>query len=59
MNIMENQDRIKELEETIKRLCRHFPTDGDLQEAGWESKDIEDACNAYDHAKAVLARSNI
>lgn len=36
-------------------LCRVFPTDSDMQEAGWEADEVNAACDAYDIAKAQLA----
>ncbi len=38
----------------LGRLCRCFPTDSDMREAGWESHDIDKACGAYDAARAAL-----
>lgn len=42
------------LRTAMQRLVRVFPTDGDMQEAGWDPREIEDACNAYDRARVAL-----
>lgn len=39
----------------LTEMCRVFPTDSDMDEAGWEPSEIEQACKAYDAAKAALA----
>lgn len=47
--------RLVELEAALIGVLRHFPTDTDLMEAGWASKDINDACDAYELGKAAIA----
>lgn len=39
----------------LRNLCKHFPTDADMAELGWEVEYVETACQAYDTARAVLA----
>jgi hypothetical protein len=53
---------IEELDALIEKLAgallamvQHFPTDGDLIEAGWTSVEVELACTAHDTGKAALA----
>jgi hypothetical protein len=46
-----------ELVQALTRLCTQFPTDTDMEAAGWESSAISEACNAYDAARAALASS--
>jgi hypothetical protein len=46
-----------ELLSALTRLCTQFPTDTDMEAAGWESSAISEACNAYDAARAALASS--
>lgn len=41
--------------ETLLRLVKSFPTDTDMIAAGWEPLEIEEACAAYDAARAFLA----
>lgn len=41
----------------LTRLCRAFPTDADMKEAGWEGSEIEEGCNAYDAARAAVAKA--
>lgn len=41
----------------LTRLCRAFPTDADMKEAGWEGPEIEEGCNAYDAARAAIAKA--
>lgn len=40
--------------EALTRLLQVFPTDIDMAEAGWNSREIDDACNAYDAAQSAL-----
>ncbi len=40
----------------LRNLCKHFPTDADMAELGWEVEYVETACQAYDTARAVLAK---
>ena len=46
-----------ELLEALQRLMRHFPPDSDLEVAGWLPREIEAACDAYDAARAAVARA--
>lgn len=46
-----------DLLEALEGLCRNFPPDGDLVEAGWARVDIDAACDAYDKARSALARA--
>jgi len=43
----------RRLRATLVKLCRHFPIDSDMVEAGWSSRDIAEACDAYDEARAI------
>ena len=45
-----------QLAKALTRLCRIFPTDGDMAEAGWAASEIKAACDAYDAARAALAK---
>jgi hypothetical protein len=45
------------LVEALTRLCTQFPTDSDMANAGWESTAINEACSAYDAARAAIARA--
>ena len=40
----------------LRNLCKHFPTDTYMQELGWEPEYVETACQAYDDARAALAK---
>jgi hypothetical protein len=40
--------------EALTNVCKNFPTDGDMAEAGWDSLAIESACTAYDIARAAI-----
>jgi hypothetical protein len=50
----EQAARIALLEEAVKRLCGNFPTDIDMDAAGWATHEINSACDAYDFARSVL-----
>jgi hypothetical protein len=39
----------------LTNLMRNFPTDHDMNEAGWDGSDIEKACSAHDDARAAIA----
>ncbi len=52
--LLAQAERIDDLRLAITKLLRVFPTDTDMQEAGWTSKEIEVACNAYDYARSAL-----
>jgi hypothetical protein len=47
---------IEQLASALRRLMRSFPTDSDMQEAGWEVCEINEACNAHDAARHVLGK---
>ena len=46
-----------DLLEALTRMCQVFPTDVDMAEAGWNAREIDDACNAYDAARAAIAKA--
>src|SRR5574341_1598278 len=41
--------------EALERLCKSFPDESDMEAAGWTLAAIEEACSAYDAARAVMA----
>jgi hypothetical protein len=41
----------------LKRLCTQFPTDADMAEAGWANDAINEACAAYDAARAAISKA--
>lgn len=41
----------------LKQLVMHFPADSDLFAAGWESSAVDEACDAYESAVALLAKA--
>jgi hypothetical protein len=43
--------------EALRNLCRNFPTDSDMEAAGWGQLDIDRACLAYDEARALFRAS--
>jgi hypothetical protein len=47
---------IQQLREALTKVLRAFPTDLDMAEAGWKAKEIEQACTAYDAARAALEK---
>lgn len=47
--------RCEAVEAALLRLCKSMPTDADMEAAGWEGPEIEEACNAYDAAQAIAA----
>ena len=47
--------RLEQVEWALLGIVREFPTDTDMEAAGWECADIDRACNAYDKARAALA----
>ena len=53
--IMNLPCKLPALAKALTRLCRVFPTDGDMAEAGWAASEIRAACDAYDAARAALA----
>lgn len=40
--------------EALIGMCRNFPTDSDMAEAGWAGHEIESACRAYEAARAAI-----
>ena len=42
------------LRAALRRILRSIPTDSDMSDAGWESCEINEACDAYDQARAAL-----
>lgn len=46
-----------ELLEALRQLLRAFPTDHDMVAAGWNHRETEEACTAYDKARTVFARA--
>lgn len=48
---------VVELVAALLRLCKSFPTDTDMLAAGWEPLEIEEACAAYDVARAALSKA--
>jgi hypothetical protein len=47
-------DQIRKLREALTKLCSQFPTDTDMLAAGWETCEVNAACDAYDAARAAL-----
>ncbi|UIS65429.1 hypothetical protein [Acidovorax phage AP1] len=45
------------LVKALERMCRHFPTDTDMEAAGWSRAEVDAACDAYDHARALIAKA--
>jgi hypothetical protein len=43
-----------ELLEALTRLLQVFPTDVDMAEAGWNAREIDDACTAHETAVAAV-----
>jgi len=41
----------------LERLMRSYPTDHDMYAAGWNQSQVDEACNAYDAARAALAEA--
>jgi len=42
------------LKAALADLAAHFPSDEDMRTMGWDSGQIDKACDAYANAKAVL-----
>ena len=53
----EAADELERLRAALRRIMRSMPTDSDLLEAGWEICEIDEACDAYDQARAALKES--
>lgn len=47
------------LAKALTKLMQHFPTDGDMHEAGWTMDEINAACDAHDAARAALAKAGL
>jgi hypothetical protein len=45
---------VEALRKALTKLCTQFPTDHDMAAAGWGTTEINEACNAYDAARAAL-----
>lgn len=45
-----------ELLGALREVCRRFPADSDLAEAQWTPEEINAACDAYDKARALIAK---
>jgi len=45
---------VNNLQSALTELVRCFPTDDDLDRAGWDIADINEACDAYDKARKSL-----
>lgn len=54
-NTRAGDKRARESVEALQRLAKSFPTDADMIAAGWESPEINEACEAFDEAMRVLA----
>jgi hypothetical protein len=37
------------------RMCQNFPTDDDMSSIGWETHEINAACDSYDAGQAAIA----
>lgn len=46
-----------ELLEALRVVCSQFPTDFDMAAAGWNPEEIEEACTAYDFARAAIRKA--
>lgn len=46
-----------ELLDALQALMRNFPTDFDLDVAGWDAGDIETAMQAHDIARAAISKA--
>lgn len=45
------------LAKALTKLMQHFPTDDDMQAAGWNKSEVNEACDAYEAAHAVLSKA--
>jgi hypothetical protein len=54
--ISSHEAEVGRLREALTDVCKLFPTDTDMLEAGWASAEIEAACNVYDKARAALTQ---
>lgn len=43
------------LRTALTQLMRHFPTDIDMDAAGWAQHEINEACDAHDAARSALS----
>lgn len=46
-----------ELLDALTRMLKQFPADSDLYAAGWDSSAINEACDAYDTARAAIRKA--
>lgn len=46
-----------ELLDALTRMLKQFPADSDLYAAGWDSSAINEACDAYDAARAAVRKA--
>lgn len=46
-----------ELLDALTRMLKQFPADSDLYAAGWDSSAINEACDAYDAARAAIRKA--
>lgn len=47
-------EKAQRVREALERVLKSFPTDTDMHAAGWETLEVEEACSAYDAARAAL-----
>ena len=40
--------------EALRRVVKSFPDEGVLLDAGWDGCEVDEACEAYDSARAAL-----
>ena len=46
-----------ELLDALTRMLKQFPADSDLYAAGWDGSAINEACDAYDAARAAVRKA--
>src|SRR5690606_4035601 len=49
----EEATRAERLAEALQRLVNSFPEEGVLLDAGWDGCEVDEACEAYDAARAA------
>lgn len=47
---------LREARDALALLMQVFPTDGDMVQAGWNAREVDDACNAHDSVQATLSK---